>query len=183
MFMISRFNDICVNYLNEHAASAIKEALLRGSEHTENIAFLFIGTDANVGDSLAPMVGSLINDKGLKIFTYGNLNCTITAKDVPYICSYVKNVHPQSAIIVVDAAVGKKEDLGNVRVMQKSIRPGLGVDKILPAVGDLSIIGVVAERSQSSLAALGYAKISDVYTMAKVIAEGINGFIEAKITA
>lgn len=180
----SVFNEICVNFKSEYCPSAITEALLRSCGEQESIAVLFIGTDSNVGDSLAPLAGSLIEKSGAaNAFIYGNLNCPITANDVPYICSYVKNAHPQSKIIVVDAAVGKKEDVGNVKVMQKSIRPGLGVNKILPPIGDVSIIGVVAERSQNKLSLLGYAKVSDVYAMAKNIADGINGFISARMAS
>lgn len=177
----SVFNEICVNFASEYCSSAITEALLRACGEQESVAVLFIGTDSNVGDSLAPLVGSLIEGSGAaNAFIYGNLNCPITAADVPYICAYVKNAHPQSKIIVVDAAVGKKEDIGNVKVMQKSIRPGLGVNKILPPIGDVSVIGVVAERSQNNLSLLGYAKVSCVYAMAKAIANGINGFISAR---
>lgn len=177
----SVFNEICVSFTSEYCSSAITEALLRSCGEQESVALVFIGTDSNVGDSLAPLAGSLTNGGGeAGAFVYGNLNCPITAADVPYVSAYIKNAHPQSKIIVVDAAVGKKEDVGNVKVMQKSIRPGLGVNKILPPIGDVSVIGVVAERSQNKLSLLGSAKVSQVYAMAKVIADGINGFISAK---
>lgn len=173
-------NEICVNYLNENASATIKEALLRSCQGCQSVTIVFIGTDANVGDSLAPMAGSLTFSGGAQIFTYGNLNTPITAKDVPFITEFVKNAHPQSKTIAIDAAVGSKEDLGSIKILQKSIRPGLGVNKNLPPIGDVSIIGVVAERSKSTFSALGYAKISGVYAMAKVIADGINGFIKAR---
>lgn len=172
-------NDICIYHASEFASEAIKDFLLKFCNGYKNVAFVFIGTDANVGDSLAPMAGSLINRAGAGIFYYGDLTRPITAKDVPFIVDYVKNAHPQSKIVVIDAAVGKKEDVGCIKILPRSIRPGLGVNKRLPPIGDVSVIGVISERSQSNLAMLGYAKVSNVYCMAKAIAEGINGFITA----
>ena len=180
MAIIKAMNDICIHHASEFASEAIKDFLLNMCKGYENVAFVFIGTDANVGDSLAPMAGSLVHKTASAVFCYGNLNCTITARDVPYIAAYIKRAHPLSRVVVIDAAVGKKEDVGSIKILPRSIRPGLGVSKNLPPIGDVSVIGVISERSKCNLAMLGYAKVSNVYAMAKVISDGINGFISSR---
>ena len=55
-------------------------------------------------------------------------------------------MHPLSKIIVIDAAVGNKEDVGQVKIYDQGIKPGLGVNKNLPLVGDVSIIGIVSNN-------------------------------------
>lgn len=180
MAIIKAMNDICIHHSSEFASAAIKDFLLNLCSGYENVTFVFIGTDANVGDSLAPMAGSLVHKTATGVFCYGNLNCPITAKDVPYIAAYIRRAHPLSKVVVIDAAVGKKEDVGSIKILPRSIRPGLGVNKNLPPIGDVSVIGVISERSKCNLAMLGYAKVSNVYAMAKAISDGINGFISAR---
>ena len=92
---------------------------------------------------------------------------------MPYIAKFIKKAHPTSFIVVVDAALGKKQDLGQIKVLKEGIQPGLGVNKKLPVIGDAGIIGVVGEKSAFSESVLGLARLSDVYTMAQVIKNGI----------
>lgn len=150
------------------------------TQNCENLVFIFVGTDANVGDSLGPLVGTLIDINDNKIYKYGSLNTPITAKEVPYIANFIKKAHPDSFIIVVDAALGKKQDIGQIKVLKEGIRPGLGVNKNLPTIGDASIIGIIGEKNAFSESILALTRLSCVYQMANVIKEGIEQFIQAK---
>ncbi len=147
---------------------------------SENLVFVFIGTDSNIGDSLAPLSATLINLNVGNIFTYGNLTHPITAKEVPFIAQYIKKAHPDSTVVVVDAAVGKKWDVGRVKVQKTGLKPGLGVDKDLPMVGDLSIIGVVGEKADFKRGFLTDIRLSSIYKMATNVAKGIEVFIKER---
>ena len=143
----------------------------------ESIIFLFIGSDGNIGDSLAPICGSLFEKDTSGVFAYGDLITPITAKEVPYAVEFIKRAHPDSLVIAVDAAIGKKEDVGLIKVQKTGIKPGLGVNKDLPKVGDLSVIGILGEkRGEKALFTVG--KISTVYKMAEKIATGLQIFIK-----
>lgn len=106
-----------------------------------------IGSDIVVGDSLGPYVGTKLNKLiGEKSFIYGTLDNPITAKEIPIVSQTIKTLHPRSKIIVIDAAVGNKEDVGQVKIYDQGIKPGLGVNKNLPLIGDVSIIGIVSDK-------------------------------------
>jgi putative sporulation protein YyaC len=67
--------------------------------------------------------------------------------------------------------------VGLVKVQKSGIKPGLGVDKDLPVVGDLSVIGILGEK-RSGKALFTVNKISTVYKMAEKIANGLKIFVE-----
>lgn len=145
-----------------------------------SVIFVFIGTDGNVGDSLAPLCGSLIDISSEKALFYGDLTQPITAKEVPFVAKYLKKAHPGSVIVVIDAAIGKKWDVGRVKVQNSGLKPGLGVNKNLPMVGDVSIIGVIGEKQDFIKGNYIQIRLSSVFKMAKSIAKGIEMFLGAK---
>ena len=146
----------------------------------KTVVFVFIGTDANVGDSLGPLCGTLLNYTSYNIYTYGSLNAPITAKEVPFVANFIKKTHPTSFVVVVDAALGKSIDVGEIKVLKEGIYPGAGVNRSLPKIGDASIIGVVGEKCVLAELNLKTTRISTVYDMAKTITDGINRFISSK---
>lgn len=135
------FNSIArENY--EEIAKAVK--LLYKSDFP---VIVCIGSDLVVGDSLGPIVGSkLLEILNGKAYVYGTLSSPITAKEIETIKQTTKNLHPNSKVIVVDAGVGIKEDIGQIKIADYGINPGLGVNKNLPLIGDVSIVGIVGEK-------------------------------------
>ena len=136
-----------------------------------------IGTDAVVGDSLGPLVGSMLKDSlGGKTYVFGTVECPITAQEVGYIAEFVKNVYPDVPILAIDAALGHREEIGCVKVSKRPIKPGLGVDKNLAEIGTASIIGVVEERGRGKHG-LSTVRLSAIYSQAKVIAGAVAKYI------
>ena len=161
-------------YLYLSVAKALKKYV---DSDAIGVVFVFVGTDGNIGDSLAPLCSSLLSVNNAKIFIYGDLNNPITAKEVPFVAKYIKKAHPNSIIIVVDAAVGTKWDVGRVKVQKNGLKPGLGVNKDLPMIGDLSIIGVVGEKNDFKKGFLPQIRLSSIYKMAKNISKAIEIFV------
>ena len=91
---------------------------------------------------------------------------------------YLKKVHPNSAVIAVDAAVGGESDVGIIKINPFGLKPGLGVDKDLSIIGDISIVGVVASRSIRNENLFNLTRLNFVYKMAGVIAGGIEEYIK-----
>ncbi len=138
-----------------------------------------VGTDAAIGDTLGPLVGTKLKESGLSAFVYGSLDKTVTAKEIPAIKRFVSSVHPLAKTIVIDAAVGFKEDVGKIKVSDDGIYPGLGADKKLPKLGDGSIIGIVSPRSENNNVFMNLTRFSPIYKMADVIAEGLKIYFTA----
>ncbi len=134
-----------------------------------------VGSDLVIGDSLGPLTGSMLAFKtqGLGAYIYGTLQTPITAKEVKYLKDFLRKTHPNRAIIAVDAAVGRAEDVGIVKITPSPLSPGAGANKQLGSFGDATILGVVAEKSTGNYALFNSTRLRLVYTMADKIAEGI----------
>ena len=143
---------------------------------------LCIGSDLAIGDSLGPITGTMLEQKssGGGIFVYGTLKKPITAKEVKYLNDFLKETHPDSKVIAVDAAVGEAGDIGLIKIANKSLRPGLGANKRLSQVGDVSIMGIVAEKSVFNYSLLNLTRLNLVYRMADIISDALSSYIGGK---
>ena len=134
-----------------------------------------IGSDLAVGDSLGPITGSMLKYKtqGLRAFIYGTLASPVTAKEIKYLRAFLKETHKGSQIVVVDAAVGTEGDVGLLRLNDSPLFPGAGANKKLGAIGDISIMGIVAEKSVANFGLLNTTRLNLVYTMSEIVSEAI----------
>ncbi len=155
-------------YIDDELSVAIKKLT-----KNEIPIIVCVGSDLVLGDSLGPLVGTFLSKKGLKTYVYGTLKCPVTAKEARYVKDYILKTHPDKKVIVVDAAVGKMEDVGVVRVANRGVKPGLGVEKNLEMIGDMSIVGVVAEKTKENFKLFNLTRLSFVYRMAESIAKAI----------
>lgn len=142
-----------------------------------------VGSDLVIGDSLGPITGTLLKQKtqGLNYFLYGTLSSTVTAKEIPYICKFLKETHKNSPIIAIDAAVGHESDIGLIRFVDEPLRPGAGANKNLNEIGDISVLGIVAEKSVSNYGLLNSTRLRLVYSMAEIISDGLANFLWSKL--
>lgn len=163
---------------SEHSSLGIFQSLKDCNLENKRPFFICIGSDLILGDSLGPLVGTFLKNKNIRSYIYGTLNFPITAKEIEYARTYLKQMHPNSISIAVDAAVGNPDDVGLIRVFNKGLKPGLGVDKKLGVVGDISIIGVVASKSIQNYNLFNLTRLNLVYKMAERIATGIEQYIE-----
>ena len=165
------------NVENEFAARGVAGFL---SEIFKGDRFVVacIGTDAVIGDSLGPLVGSFLSETlGGRTFVYGNFASPVTARDVGSLAAFLRSVHPCDKILAVDAAVGRKEEIGLIRMSDCPLKPGAGVEKNLTKIGDANVIGVVAEKP-SEAGSLGTVRLSRVWKAASVIADGIKKYFD-----
>lgn len=167
------------NTFNEHSPLGIYQALSNCNPKNKRPFFICIGSDLVLGDSLGPLVGTFLKNKNIRSFIYGTLNFPITAKEVDYARTYLKQMHPNSISIAIDAAVGNPNDIGLIRVFNKGLKPGQGVDKNLGTIGDLSIVGVVASKSLQNYNLFNLTRLNLVYKMAEQIASGIEKYINS----
>lgn len=134
-----------------------------------------IGSDLAVGDSLGPITGSMLKYKtqGLRTFIYGTLSSPVTAKEIKYLRAFLKETHKGSQIIAVDAAVGAEGDVGLLKLSDSPLFPGAGANKRLGSIGDISIMGIVSEKSLANYGLLNTTRLNLVYTMSEIVSEAI----------
>ena len=174
-------NSFTFSTFNDHASSGIYQSLIELNKDNKKPIFICIGSDLVLGDSLGPLVGTFLKNKNLKAYVYGTLSFPITAKEVEYARTYLKQIHPNSISIAIDAAIGEPDDIGLVRVLNKGLKPGLGVDKNLGTVGDLSIVGIVASKSVKNYNLFNLTRLNLIYKMAGTIANGIEKYINYQL--
>lgn len=165
---------------NNYAADGVAEALSDVIPLGKTPMFICIGSDLVLGDSLGPLVGTLLKKRSVSAYVYGTLNLPITAKEVEYAKTYLKQMHPSSVAVAIDAAVGSDDDVGLIKVVSRGLKPGLGVDKNLGLIGDLSIIGVVAAKSVKNYNLYNLTRLNLIYKMAEKITDGIESFINGR---
>ena len=163
---------------NQFAPTGIGQALKTLNSKNLKPIIICIGSDLVLGDSLGPLVGTLLKQKEVSPFVYGTLNYPITAKEVEYATTYLKQLHPNSISIAIDAAVGDEDDVSLIKIADTGIYPGLGVNKKLGKIGDLSIVGVVAKKSTQNYNLYNLTRLNLVYKMADTIAMGIVEYLE-----
>jgi putative sporulation protein YyaC len=161
------------------AAAAFSEAFCRlisahGAKNSELI-IICVGTDRATGDSLGPLTGSKL--EGLTAFRqiqlYGTLEKPVHAKNLTETLALINRRHPNALTIAIDASLGKTAHIGCLKIGKGSIRPGAGLNKNLPPVGDIYITGIVNFSGMMEAIILQTTKLSLVMKMADVISLGI----------
>lgn len=133
-----------------------------------------IGSSGVVGDSLGPMVADLLKERyEVPAYVYGGLRAPVNGVNYTRYAAFLAERHRESLVIAVDACVGDKRDVGKIKYSSKGLRAGGALNKNLGAIGDIGILGVVAERSPDNLGALMNVPYALVERMSAAIARKI----------
>lgn len=141
------------------------------------VLFLCIGTDCSTGDSLGPLIGhqlSSVDSKKSRVV--GTLRRPVTATNLRYVLDRIYQLSPRPCIVAVDAALGQEGRIGQITLSKKPLKPGLGVKKSLPAVGEISITGIIGSCSIQDASGLQSIRLSLVMDMAERISSGIRTY-------
>ncbi len=137
---------------------------------TKEPLILCIGTDRCIGDVLAPLTGTILQKLNVDFPVYGTLENPVHALNISNNLKKIKSRHPQAYIIAVDASLGCKNEVGNIIIRRGSLHPGKGVGKKLPAVGDLTIVGIVETFKADIALVIHNIRLHFVMSMAEIIA-------------
>lgn len=138
------------------------------------IVFLCIGTDRSTGDSLGPLIGYKLEERGIKnAKVFGTLDRPIHAMNLENCMEQVIHAFPDAVIVAVDASVGNTEHVGYVTLGRGALKPGLGVRKDLEAVGDIFITGIVGASRNGDPLMLQSVRLSVVMRLADCISRSI----------
>lgn len=146
---------------------------------------LCVGTDRSIGDSLGPFVGTKLKNLGVKnIHIYGTLDEPVHAENLEEIIEEIKSKFDNPFILAVDACLGKPESVGYLDIKEGSFNPGSGVNKSLPSVGNMYIIGIVNVGGFMEYMILQNTRLNLVVKMADIIANGIkNAVLKEKLVS
>jgi putative sporulation protein YyaC len=138
------------------------------------LIILCIGTDRSTGDSLGPLVGSKLADLGIaSAMVFGTLDFPVHAVNLHQTITQIQSQYQKPFIIAVDACLGRFENIGYISIKEGSLQPGTGVNKNLPAVGDLQIVGIVNVGGFMEYMVLQNTRLNLVMKMADIISQGI----------
>jgi putative sporulation protein YyaC len=131
-----------------------------------------VGTDRSTGDSLGPLVGSMLEVGGFAGAVVGNLDDPVHAENLSQVVGCLSD-YRDSLVLGVDACLGTKAEVGAVMVKPGPLRPGLGVRKKLAPVGHMHLAGVVNVGGFMEYMVLQNTRLSLVVRMARAISSGI----------
>jgi putative sporulation protein YyaC len=138
------------------------------------IVFVCIGTDRSTGDSLGPLTGTLLAEKNIpSFFVYGTLDDPIHAVNLAEKLKEIHEKHFHPFIIGIDACLGKVKNVGMIEIGDGPVKPGAGVNKELPEVGNIHITGIVNVSGFMEFFVLQNTRLNLVLRMARTIANGI----------
>ncbi len=171
----------CINFDSPFAISEFSNSLLKYLTHNtydyDEIVILCVGTDRSTGDALGPLVGYKLMPhiiKYDKVHLMGTLNEPIHAKNLQEYIETIKISHANALVLAIDASLGHNSCIGQIIIKKGPLKPGLGVNKNLPEIGDLSITGVVNVGGLMEYMVLQNTRLSLVMNMADIIARGID---------
>jgi putative sporulation protein YyaC len=140
----------------------------------QQLVVLCIGTDRSTGDSLGPLTGtklSRLQPRDTAVF--GTLDEPVHAVNLAETVAMIESQFTQPIILAVDACLGRTESVGSIDIGSGPIRPGAGVNKDLPAVGQIHINGIVNVGGFLEYFVLQNTRLNLVIRLAEAIARGV----------
>lgn len=170
--------DSTIPYAYEKIRDYLYKELKPILESNRPIIFLCIGSDRSTGDSLGPLVGYKLRYlKRKNIHIYGSLLSPVHSKNLNDILEKIYSNFNNPYIIGIDACLGRFQNVGKVFIEKKPLHPGLAMNKNLPAVGDMSITGIVNISGGFEFMILQNTRLYTVMSLADSISNGIYHFI------
>jgi putative sporulation protein YyaC len=183
------------------AAEKVCVALLQAKSslpfEPEECFVICIGSDRSTGDALGPLVGTSLSKLGHPGFrVFGTLDEPVHAGNLHALAEVLpgstgslplateiacermafeaSDSEKDPLIIAVDASLGNSNHVGTIAIGQGPLRPGAGVQKVLPEIGHLFLTGTVNVGGFMEYMVLQNTRLSLVMKMAELIARGLS---------
>ena len=154
----------------------------------EKILFICIGNSKIIGDSLGPLVGSIIlknknqMEKNTKIEVLGTITSPLVYSKIETAIEQI-NKNEYSKIIIIDSALGNKNNIGEVNINTSNINVGNGINKGRLITGDIIIKGIVAQNYhnvEKNKEALNKVTLEEIESISKKVLKIIYSIIPKK---
>ncbi len=141
---------------------------------TKPIICMCIGTDRSTGDALGPLVGSKLTERMQgPLHVYGTLDDPVHAVNLESTLQSIMSKYDDPFVLAIDACLGQLSSVGTITIAQGSLKPGAGVKKELPAVGNIHITGIVNVGGFMEYFVLQNTRLSIVMKMAEIISHSL----------
>ena len=160
-----------IHFNSSNSVTRLKKAIQLSAKKAP--VFMCVGTDAVLSDSLGPKVGTILSRYPDKVTVYGMEGDNITASNVGSSYTEIRSKHPDSTVIVIDAAVGREDQIGNIEIFNGGVLPGAATNKDLGKMGDVGIIGIITSKDMDDFYTRREERDVYVSCIAKVIAKAI----------
>jgi putative sporulation protein YyaC len=149
--------------------------LINETGGTRPVVIVCIGTDRSTGDALGPLVGSKLSARLQKehIHIYGTLDAPVHAVNLKDTIDDINGRFEDPYVIAIDACLGQLSSVGFLTLANGPLRPGAGVNKVLPEVGHIHITGIVNVGGFMEYFVLQNTRLSIVMKMADCISDSI----------
>lgn len=156
----------------------LKKALVRAFSERDIIShqliILCIGSDRSTGDSLGPLIGYKLSKYHIPRTTIiGTLDAPVHAANLSEYIEQINANYNSPFVLAIDASLGTKDHIGYVTLCDGPLRPGLGVKKELPSIGDIHITGIVNLSGMMETLLLQTTRLSEVMKLADTISKAI----------
>jgi len=120
------------------------------------------------------LIGTILQEKKPTYFhVYGTLENPIHAVNLEEQLDQINKTHLNPFIIGIDACLGRLKSVGDVTLNVGALKPGAGVNKQLPPVGEVHLTGIVNVSGFMEFFVLQNTRLSLVMKMAQTMASGI----------
>ena len=154
----------------------------------EKILFICIGNSKIIGDSLGPLVGYIILkkkkqiEKNTKIEVLGTITSPLVYSKIETAIEQI-NKNEYSKIIIIDSALGNKNNIGEVSINTSNINVGKSINKGRLITGDIIIKGIVAQNYhnvEKNKEALNKVTLEEIESISKKVLKIIYSIIPKK---
>lgn len=138
------------------------------------IILICIGTDRSTGDCLGPLIGTQLSYKQQNFYhLYGTLDQPVHASNLQEYLDKIHQIYKDPFIIALDACLGSLENVGCISIGDGALKPGAGVNKNLPAVGNIHISGIVNVGGFMEYLVLQNTRLNLVMKMANTVVKAL----------
>ena len=171
--------DINNNFHQYKMNEKLLEMVNNIDKNYERIAFVCIGSDRSTGDCYGPLVGFTLSKCRIYDFDiYGTIYNPVHAQNLTDTMNKINNNN--TLVIAVDSSLGSSKHIGFINIGYGGIKPGLGVSKDLPEVGDIYITGIVNISGFMPTLVLQSTRLGLVYSMAEITSYAIKSMLYKK---
>ena len=115
----------------------------------------------------------MLKNSDFKYPVYGTLDNPIHALNIYESIDQIKEKHPSSEFLAIDACLGSINNIGNIQIRKGPILPGKGVGKKLPQIGSHSIVGIVDKVDENNRFSFNNVRLNFILELAETIALSI----------
>ena len=113
------------------------------NQTSKEVIILCVGSDRSTGDSLGPIVGTMLTETEIPFLIYGTLEKPVHALNFKQTLKEINQTHNHPFILGIDASLGDERQIGFIFLKEGSLLPGMAVNKKLPGVGEYHMKAVV----------------------------------------